>query len=252
MNDLAGPLKPLTLLELIASSSSALSLADLTAATRLPKATLHRWLAMLEQGGLIQRSPDQRRFEPGARASRLALSILNNNSASSVRHEVLERVVKGAGEACNLTVLVGTDVVYLDRVESTWPLRITLQQGSRVPVHCSASGKVFLAFMPPAKRRTFVESLNMVRHTPNTITDKAAFARELGTVREQRYALDREEYLAGLVCLAVPVTRQVRRARQCVAALALQAPSVRLSCEQMVAMLPLLREAADAVSASFD
>ena len=137
-------------------------------------------------------------------------------------------MVQEVGEACNLTVLDGTQVTYLDRVESTWPLRITFQQGSKVPAYCSASGKLFLALMPPAKRDLLLRSMPLERLTENTMTAQAALLKELTAIRRDGYALDREEFLSGLVCLAVPVFQQKAQSRSCVAALAIQAPVTRM------------------------
>lgn len=228
------------------------TLTEMTAILGQPKATLHRWLGTLEAAGLVQRTPDGRRYELAARASRLALSILANKPGSALRHGILQRTVGRLGESCNLTVLNGTEVAYIDRVESVWPLRVTFQAGSRVPVHCSASGKLFLALMPPAKRDRLLDGLALERFTANTLANRRALTAELASIRRQRYALDREEYLAGLVCLAVPIFQGSGRGRSCVAALALQAPATRLSCDGAVEKLPVLREAAEALAATLE
>ena len=76
-----------------------------------------------------------------------------NDSHHGARHAVLRHLVDELGESCNITTLSGSEVVYLDRVETAAPLRFYLHPGSRVPVHCSASGKVFLAQMSAAQRR---------------------------------------------------------------------------------------------------
>jgi DNA-binding IclR family transcriptional regulator len=219
---------------------------------RQPKATLHRWLANLESAGLVQRTLDGRGYELGLRASRLAFSILANKSGSALRHEILQRVAKEVGETCNLTVLHGTQVTYLDRVESKWPLRITFQPGSNVPVYCSASGKLFLALMPPAKRKLILQELRLERLTENTLTDGEDLLEELAVIRKNQYALDREEFLTGLVCVATPVFQGVGRSRTCVAALALQAPIARISCDQMLAKLPILQSAARALASTLE
>lgn len=252
MDERATLLKPLDLLEAIASAPHAPTLAELTTALGQPKPTVHRWLATLEGVGLVGRMPGGRRYELAARSSRLALSILANSSGSALRHEILQRTVATLGESCNLTVLNGTGVTYIDRVESVWPLRITFQAGSRVPLHCSASGKLFLAMMAPAKRERLLSGLTLDRFTDSTLTDRAALGAELAVVRGQQYALDREEYLAGLICIAVPVFQAGARGRTCVAALALQAPVVRLSCEGALEKLPTLRDAAAALSATLE
>lgn len=241
-------LKAFGLLEIIASMNRAPTLAELTEAAHLPKPTLHRWLAMLEGAELVRRMPDGRRYELAARATSLAFSILSNNPGSTRRHQILQRVARDLGESCNLTILEGGEVMYLDRVEATLPLRVAFQKGSRVPAHCSASGKMFLAMMSPTKRERLLRTLSLDRHTPNTLTDPAALSAELATIRHSGYALDDEEFLSGLFCIAVPLFGAGKR--ECVAALALQAPVVRLSRENATERLPTLRAAAEALAAT--
>jgi DNA-binding IclR family transcriptional regulator len=86
------------------------------------------------------------------------------------------------------------------------------------------------------------------RQTENTITDQATLLNELKDIRRDGYALDREEYLAGLVCLAVPIFRKKGRLRACIAALAIQAPVTRLPQQQILAKLPVLQNAAEALA----
>lgn len=241
-------LKAFGLLETIAAMDHAPTLAELTDAASLPKPTLHRWLSMLEGAGLIQRLPDGRRYELATRATSLAFTILSNNPGSMQRHSILQRVARDLGESCNFTVLQGSEVVYLDRVEATLPLRVAFQKGSHVPAHCSASGKLFLAMMPAAKRDRMLSTLPLDRHTQNTLTDMAALVPELHRIRESGYALDDEEFLSGLFCIAVPIMDGT--GRDCVAALALQAPVVRLSRDNAADRLPILFEAANHLAAS--
>ncbi|MGL5165758.1 MAG: IclR family transcriptional regulator [Afipia sp.] len=250
MKELIGALKPLAVLEAVAGMEHPATLAELVTTVGIPKPTMHRWLSSLETAGLLQRTPDGRRYELAARAARLAFSILSNKPGGAIRHEILRRVVQDIGETCNLTVLDGTQVTYLDRVESEWPLRITFQQGSKVPAYCSASGKLFLALMQPAKRDLTLSEMQFERLTENTLIDKSSFLKELSNIRRDGYALDREEFMSGLVCLAVPIFQKKGRSRTCVAALAIQAPVTRLSCTDILTKLPVLQGAAKALATS--
>ncbi|PNG27971.1 IclR family transcriptional regulator [Methylocella silvestris] len=246
--DSSPALKAFSLLKTIAEMDHAPTLAELTEIVDLPKPTLHRWLTMLEGAELLQRLPDGRRYELAAQASALALSILSNNPGSMQRHQILERVARDLGESCNLTVLQGSEVMYLDRVEAMLPLRVAFQKGSHVPVHCSASGKMFLAMMPPARRERLLDTLSLRRFTPNTLTTRAALDVEFAAVRRQGFAFDDEEFLPGLFCIAVPIFGAGKR--ECLAGLALQAPIVRLSRENAMERLPALQAAAAALAAT--
>jgi DNA-binding IclR family transcriptional regulator len=133
-------------------------------------------------------------------------------------------------------------------VETPAPLRFYLHPGSRVPVHCSASGKVFLAQMSPAQRRRLMAAAPLQKYTPSTLTDIEQIDEQLQQVRRDGYALDREEFLPGLVCVAVRVPPAAGGTRAlsnlCVA---LQAPVMRLSIDQALQFLPALQRAAEAL-----
>ena len=139
------------------------------------------------------------------------------------------------------------EVVYLDRVETAAPLRFFLQPGSRVPVHCSASGKIFLAQMTLAQRRPLLTAAPLEACTPRTVTALPALEEELQRIQREGCAFDDEEFLPGLVCAAVPVP-PVRRGARASLCVAVQGPSVRLSGDKLRALLPALRRAADALA----
>lgn len=238
------------LLEVIASKDERLSLQRLVAETGLPKPTLHRMLQQLEGAGLLRREDDGRHYGTGVRLRRLAENLLRNDSHHGARHSVLRHLVAEVGESCNITALAGSEVVYLDRVETAAPLRFYLHPGSRVPAHCSASGKIFLAQMSPASRRRLLAHAPLERYTEKTVTDLDGLEREVQKVRENGYALDDEEFLPGLLCIAVAVpaatATATARASLCVA---IQAPVMRANVETARRWLPALKRAAQALSA---
>ncbi len=236
-------LRLVALLEQVAARDQRQTLQGLAQATGLPKPTLHRMLQQLEGAGLLQREGESRFWAAGARLRRLAEDLLLNNSLHGARHAVLRRLVEEVGESCNITALSGGEVVYLDRVETAAPLRFYLQAGSRVPLHCSASGKVFLAQMPAAQRRQLLEAALLEHFTHRTLTDLTALEAELRRVGRAGHAYDDEEFLPGLVCAAVPVPPPAGRTRSSLC-VAVQGPSVRLTREKLKALLPQLQRAA--------
>jgi len=189
----------------------------------------------------LQREGNGRFYTAGVRLRRLAETLLINNTYHGARHAVLRHLVETIGESCNLTALVGTDVVYLDRVETVAPLRFYLHPGSRVPAHCSASGKMFLAQMTSTQRRRLLAHAPLERYTHTTITRLDDLQLELDRVRGDGYAIDNEEFLPGLLCLAVPVPAVGRRSNLCIA---VQAPIMRLPAEKALQLLPTLQNAA--------
>ena len=233
------------LLEVMAARDRLFSLQGLAEETGLPKPTLHRMVQQLESAGILQRDRNGRHYGAGARLRRLAENLLINSTAHGARHLVLRRLVDEVGESCNITAFSGSEVLYLDRVETSAPLRIYLRPGSRVPVHCSASGKLFLAQMSPAQRRRLLAHVPLERFTDNTLTDLQALEREVESAKRNSYALDNEEFLPGLFCVAVPVTSGPGRATM---GIAVQAPVIRLTREKALGLLPALRRAAAAIA----
>ncbi|MEP7063702.1 MAG: IclR family transcriptional regulator [Betaproteobacteria bacterium] len=247
--DRAPPLlRAFALLEHVAHAQGAVSLQEMTEAAALPKPTVYRMLNVLEQAGLVAREPDGRRVVAGPRLARLALDVLMNDLVRAPRHAILQRLAGEVGETVNMTMLEKSEVVYIDRVESAWPLRMALQPGSRVPLHCTASGKLLLALLPTVRRRRVIAELQLVRHTDNTITDRRRLEAELAAIRRAGLATDNEEYLTGVVCVAVPV---VTDGGQVVACVAVHAPVARMTLARALALAPALRRAAGALGASF-
>ncbi len=243
-------LRLLALLEVATAEDRSFTLQSLAEETGTPKPTLHRMLQQLESAGWLQREGDGRHYGTGVRLRRLAEQLLLNDSAHGARHAVLRRLVEQLGESCNLTSLSGGEVVYLDRVETAAPLRFYLHPGSRVPAHCSASGKLFLAQMPPAQRRRLLGHAPLEAYTPRTLTDLDELEAELRQVRRDGFALDNEEFLPGLLCAAVLVpASDGRRSNLCVA---VQAPVIRLTADKALQLVPALQRAAEALAAIED
>ncbi|WP_454712464.1 IclR family transcriptional regulator [Cupriavidus nantongensis] len=234
------------LLEVIAEKDQSFNLQALVEETGLPKPTLHRMLQQLEAAGLIQRNGDGRQYGTGLRLRRLAENLLLNSTSHGARHMVLRRLVEEVGESCNLTAFSGGEVLYLDRVETAAPLRFYLHPGSRVPAHCSATGKLFLAQLAPAQRQRLMANVELERYTQNTLTDHAQLEAELERVKRDGYAMDDEEFLPGLVCIGVLVP--AADGGKSNLGLALQAPVMRVARDKAVQLLPALQRAAAALS----
>jgi IclR family transcriptional regulator, acetate operon repressor len=238
--------RSLRLLSLLAQEGRALSLAELSVRLGLPKVTTHRLCAQLLDGGFLARDVDERCFAVGPALRKLAFDTLNHGVVRGLRHEVLAALVTKVGETCNFTTLDGTQVLYIDRVEAQWPLRLTLDVGSHVPLHCTASGKLFLAAMPLQERDALIAQLPLTRMTSHTIISAKALKAECEAIAAQGHSNDREEFIAGLIAVAVPVRDIGGRTR---AAIALHAPSARMQLAEAQRQLPALRAAAAQMSA---
>jgi IclR family acetate operon transcriptional repressor len=235
-------LKAFAVLETVARSERSLGVSDLSLLLSVPKPTVHRIMRMLESEGLLQREPGTRGFVPGARLLGLGLSIVAASVRTAPRRAILEALSREIGETCNFGVLAGNDVVYLDRVEAAWPLGLRFEAGSRVPVHCTSMGKLLLSFLPAQRRLQMLRAAPLNFYTENTITDPVRLNAELDAIRVSQVSIDNQEFLAGVVCAAVPV----RGPNGAVAAaLAVSAPMARMSVKRAEQCVPLLRAAAE-------
>jgi DNA-binding IclR family transcriptional regulator len=184
----------------------------------------------------------------GPRLAALGLAILTHDSVATLRHAVLRQLVVDVGETCNLAMLRRGEVVYLDRVEADWALRLHLPAGSTIPAHCSASGKLLLALMPAEARTALLDAMPLTRFTEHTITDRTLLEKELDRIVAAGYALDNEEYVAGVACVAVPVRVQ----GEAVAAVAVHAATARLPLRMAIELVPRLTQAAQRIAATFE
>jgi len=237
-------LKAVALLAHVARASPSVSLAALSAAVSLPKPTAHRLVGLLERVGLVSKDPLTRRYAVGAALVEIGFDALRSAPGHRNRQLLLERLSEKLGETVNLGVLSGGEVLYLDRVEASWPLRMDFKPGSRVPLHCTANGKLFLAYAAAPARQRLLRGLRLVPLTSRTITSRAKLMTELATIRRRGWSEDDEEFLAGVCCLAVPVRD---RRGGLIAGLAVSAPSARFNLDRAREHVPDLRAAAEAL-----
>ena len=231
----------LDLLDAVAAAERPMTPAELHEQLAIPKATVHRLCATLEERGYLQSRLSGRGLIPGRRLHTLALGVLASSPYRAQRHAILKQLSQDVGETCNISVPDGSEMIYFDRAETHWPVRIQLQIGSRVPLHCTASGKMYLSSLPAARRNRILDAGELARHARNTILDPQLLGRDLGKIEERDFSLDNEEFIDGMVAIAVPLRDQQERL---FATLALHAPVMRVGLEQLEGYLPRLREAA--------
>jgi DNA-binding IclR family transcriptional regulator len=239
--------KGMAVLELIANEGRPLSLVDVTERLGLPKPTAHRIMRQLEDEGLLRREPLRDRYSVGPRLCTLSVNALTSAVQGGAVHAILTDLVARLGETCNIGVLDRAEMVYVDRVECDWPLRLQLAPNSRVPAHCTANGKLLLAFLDKRVRRRLIENMAFTRFTENTITDPERLERECQAIRADGYAINDQEYHVGLIGMATPIRDQDGRV---VAGLAVHSPLPRMNMDTMRNTLPALRQAASRMGAA--
>lgn len=247
-NRLPAGLRTLAVIEALLEAGVPLTPTTINDRLNLPKATIHRICQQLLDAGWLVHDMDGKRLLPGRRLAAFTGRLGVFSRCWQARVAILRRLSESIGETCNITIPDREGMVYLDRVETRWPLRIQLPVGGTVPFHCSASGKLYLSTLRKSRQRQIVRSLGLDKLAANTITDPETLLAALDEIRRNRVGTDNEELVHGMVAVAVPIEDQAGRLA---ATLAVHGPTHRMSFEDAQQHVPALRAAAEELRAVF-
>ena len=239
-------LRVFQILEAVADIAKPVSTAEISERTGLPVATTHRLCQMLIHERFLQYEVDGKRVWAGPRVFDFAGRVLSGAHLNMDRRNVLQDLVDEVGETCNVSIPDDLTMIYADRVESRWPLRVQLTTGTHVPLHCTASGKLYLSQLPPETIERIISRHKLERMTKATITSPKELQKELVKIRKSGYGWDNEEFITGMVAVSVPVRDS--KGRFC-AAIAVHGPTQRMSLSSARKRLPALRRAARKIEA---
>jgi len=228
-------LKGLQVLDLVRLSAEPMRTVDVAERLEIDKGAASRTLRTLVEAGYANRTPD-RRYVPGDKLRPEQPPLLVSVVRLAERaHTLLQELSDSSGECAHLAILAGDRVLYLDKVESPQSLRVDQPIGTLAPLHCTALGKVFLAFggtpVPP----------RLERFTPRTVTDPQLLAAHLRSMALQGFSVDDEEFALGVRCVAAPLRDDAGRV---IGALGISGPTARVSLERLTELGARVREVA--------
>jgi IclR family KDG regulon transcriptional repressor len=223
-----------------------LGVSELAARLALPKSSVHRLLTALVAEGLIERIPASGRYRLGIRLYELGAMVSSHLDLHDAVGPPLDDLRSRTGETVHVSILDAGEVVYVERRESLHTLRIFRRIGHRNHAHCTSSGKVLLAWLPPEERRRVYAMHGLPPHTRHTITDPDLLEEELARVRDRGYAENINESELGASSVAAPI-RDV--AGSVVAAISVAVPSARFSRDAMRRFASEVVNAAERASA---
>ena len=232
------------LLEKIAKGNKGITVTELMQQFDLTKSTAHRLIKQLEAHGLLSQHEEARKYVLGRRVLDFARSVVSNEHTIAEFYTILQRLANDLGETCNCSIFDGRHIVYYARVECRWPIRVQLQEGSQLPLHCTASGKLFLAFTKPKQRSRLLKTLQLDRYTEQSITDPIKLEENLKRIRSNGFSCDDQELIDGMVAIAVPVCSNENDMADFHYTLAVHAPTLRKDLPALLEYLPQLRAAA--------
>lgn len=229
----------LSLLDAFTTTDAELTLAELSARTGLPKPTAHRLIAELLTWGGLERT--ERGYRLGMALFVLGQRVPRQRGLREAALPYLEDLYEATHENVHLTVYDATDTLFLEKVTGRRSMPIVSRVGGRMPAHCTASGKVFLALGPPSYLRQVVDA-GLTRMTPRTITMPGLLRQDLDRILERGYGINREESESGVAAVAAPVRDHSKRV---IAAVSIAGWVHRLDLERLA---PAVKTAASALS----
>ena len=221
------------------------SLDELAETVGVHKTTVLRLLRTLEDDRFVYRDAAYR-YHLGAGLFALSSRALEQRPVRAAASRHLAALNRETGHTVHLAAYEGDEVVYIDKYDSRHPVRMYSRIGLRARLHCTAVAKVLLAGLPVRERRAVAETIEYEALTPHTLTTPEELLAELARVAEQGYAVDRGEHETFINCVAAPIRDASGRV---VAAVSVSVPDVLLDFDQVLALLPRVRQTAAAVSA---
>jgi DNA-binding IclR family transcriptional regulator len=235
--------KALSLLDLLGEYPHGAALSDLATRSGFPLSTTHRLLASLIRGGFASMDPD-RRYNLGLRVFALGQQVASARGFAGTVLPQMEWLSQQTEEAVLMSVLDGDHQLYVHYVPGPQQVGVIGERGRHGPLHCTAMGKVLLAFAPTDQSARLVETISLDPLGPNTITDRDAFRVEISSVRAQGYAIANEEHETGILAIGMPIVDNGGRLR---AAISVAAPAFRCDPERLKSFLPAMRTAAETI-----
>lgn len=224
--------------------SPRLGVSDLSRRLNLDRATVHRMLRTLYEERLIEQDADTRLYRLGPGVLELARAFLQQQGIVGIAQPHLDALRDETGETVGLKVLDGPETVCIATAEGRQAVRVSYYVGERMPLHCTSSGILFLAYMAPPARRSLLSG-KLTRFTAKTVVDMAAVEAMTNEALRKGIAVSDEGYMEGTRTLSAPV---LDSANDLIAAVTIIGPSQRLSQKQLAAMAPQIRRTADLIA----
>ena len=236
----------LALLAVLAEEDG-LTLTELSRRSDISASTVHRLLLTLEARGFVLHDTDRGHWLVGVGAFIIGSAFLRNRRIANMGRDTMRELMAATGETVNLGIEDNGEVVFISQVESHDTLRAFFRAGSRGAIHASGVGKAILAELPEHRVRQIVGARPLVRFTGQTRTEPAVLMRELEESRRRGWALDDEERTVGMRCVAAPIFNEHG---EVIAGVSISGPAVRVTVMKLDEFGPMVRRAADEITAS--
>ena len=240
--------RALNILEVMAKEGAPITVTELSEKVGLKISTVHRLLTTFTHRGYVEQDPDDNKYRLGLKLLEIGNAVLYFADIRIVARPYLEELVDRCNETANLAILDDGEVVYIDQVESKnlVIVKMLAQAGNRGHIHCTASGKAMLAFLPEEKINEILAKIEMPKFTNETITDPEQLKKELARIYQDGYALDWGEREEHVRCVAAPIFNHEGKV---IAGISVSGPSTRITTYYMKnELVDIVKEIAHKIS----
>lgn len=240
----AAVLKVFAILQALAERNET-GISELSVRLAMPKATVYRFLQTMKTLGYVRQETDSERYGMTMRMFELGAKALRYPDLIELARPHMQRLSDATGETVHLGMLIDSEIIYVHKVDSRHMLGMYSRVGRRAPLHCTAIGKVLMAWEAPERRRQVLQGCDFKRYRDKTITDRADFEQELARTLAQGFGQDREEFDDHIRCAAIPI---FDRLNQAVAGLSVSFPTFRYDEAREPELVAMLRDASRDIS----
>ncbi|NBK24303.1 MAG: IclR family transcriptional regulator [Spirochaetia bacterium] len=239
----SGVIRTIAILETLSRHQS-INLESLAKETKLPKATLLRFLSTLVSLGYVYRDPSDlysltlKMFSVGSHG-------LEHIDLIHVANPIAQRLCDELGETVHMGVKEDNEAVYVLKKESSFTIRMYSRVGKTIPLYCTAIGKIMLSDLSEEELKKYLEAIHLKPFTPNTIQDPQKLNEELKQIRKQGWASDNEEHEMGTLCLGAPIRDYTGKV---VAAMSVSWPLFRFNPEEQKRITCSITDACEGLS----
>lgn len=204
--------KTFAILEYFTTQKSEWGVTELANEIGTNKSNVFRFLSQMQTIGILDKNEQTEKYRLGLKLFELGNRVQLRTALVEKTHPALVSVATSIKETVHIAVLKNYQAFYIDKVESPQGLKISSHIGSYNPAYATALGKILLAFQTADEQRKSLDFIfdekKVQNFTPNTISNKAQMQIELANIKQQQYAIDREEFEIGLICVAIPIFNQ--------------------------------------------
>lgn len=231
----------LHIIEAVSYAAKPISPLELSQELSIPKPTIHRLLQQLTDEGFVALDVSGGLI-PGKRVRNLGVELWQQRQFFSERQIILEKLVNDLKETCGIGVPHNMHMIYTNKAQTKLPIQIYLPIGSKSPMWCTATGKLYLSQLSLHSRRKLLDNLPLSKFTKNTLIEPEQLNTELDRIAKTGVGVDNEEFISEMVAVSVAINDKQDRY---MASLYVHAPTIRISLEEMLAFVPRMREAAE-------